>query len=193
MLRQDVEVLLPNLEANLRLGIGDADMWPREVGYLTQLSLTIITELLEGACGKMIQAPAGSASRDFWAGRQGGRRRGNAWGESLKLLRLSKHEVLEPSYRWPRPTLGRKQLKEQGLNCSEGPVVQVGLDVIVGTCEVGNGDMVGALDMYLGSCLGGRRRCHWLLSWLRGKSEVQHLRMGQRSTFLRGLRPSHAL
>ena len=139
--------------------------------------MIIITELLEGACGKMIQAD-----------REGEEEAMHGVG-GLETLRHSKHEVLEPSYRWPRPTLGRKKLKEQGLNCSDGPVVQVGLDVPVGCCEVG--DAVGALDCVLGRFFGRLEKM--LLAARLRKKEVQQLRMGQRPALLRGLRPSDAL
>ncbi|CAK9036564.1 unnamed protein product [Durusdinium trenchii] len=89
VLLQDVKDMIPNLEANLR------------IGYLTQLPELIVSHLLEGACGKMIQA-----ERDA--------------GEM--------HGVLEPSYRWPQPHLADESLKQRGLDCEEAELIQVGAE-----------------------------------------------------------------
>eukprot|EP00913_Durusdinium_trenchii_P014453 g13557.t1 len=88
VLLQDVKDMIPNLEANLR------------IGYLTQLPELIVSHLLEGACGKMIQA-----ERDA--------------GEM--------HGVLEPSYRWPQPHLADESLKQRGLDCEEAELIQAEL------------------------------------------------------------------
>eukprot|EP00434_Breviolum_minutum_P034720 symbB.v1.2.030734.t1/scaffold3495.1/size92607/4 len=85
VLRQDVEDIVPNLEANLH------------VGYLTLVPEIIVTHLLEGPCGKVIQAEAEQATF-----------------------------VLEPGYRWPSHLLGGKPMKDHGIPCQDGESIQVG-------------------------------------------------------------------
>ncbi|CAL1136957.1 unnamed protein product, partial [Cladocopium goreaui] len=99
ILRQDVQDIVPNLEANLH------------VGYLTLVPMRIVTELLRGACGKMIQAEHEAPENMHGVGEPG----------SEVIL-----EVLEPNYRWPSPQLAGKSLKEQGIHCHEGEKLMVG-------------------------------------------------------------------
>ncbi|CAK9036254.1 unnamed protein product [Durusdinium trenchii] len=131
VLLQDVKDMIPNLEANLQLGRVTVELSCeslvagerqhkvetdtnrlRRIGYLTQLPELIVSHLLEGACGKMIQA-------SFFLG-------WSTLGVNPGCFRVS--GVLEPSYRWPQPHLADESLKQRGLDCEEAELIQVGAE-----------------------------------------------------------------
>ncbi|CAE7628758.1 unnamed protein product [Symbiodinium sp. CCMP2592] len=87
----DVAEVMPSFTAN------------QVLGYFTGLPQYVVSDLLSGACGKMLQA----------------RSRADREADEFR-------EVLEPMYRWPQASIASQPLEAHGLRCKEAEPVQVG-------------------------------------------------------------------